>query len=628
MNKFYKGYDDITASSAFKSRMVQTLQSEKKTETKAARERSGGFVIKKRTLAILIAAAVMVLAIGTAVAVGVSTIGRMKENNELRIEMTEDERYQEARAEAIRRMNSVVWDYPVPIDETVMLDDITLTLRQVSVDDANELDLSFAAVSDKTGMIITFDPSFLDGDLQTQRILDTYDTFCAVGTDAVDFRLEIDGTAYAPYIWDDDPVAAGYDKDDAFAMQFHDLPKIENGTKMTLFGTLYRYDKQGGRTGEIGSFRIPFVYDFTDEMREAEIDRLTRMIMEETEKSDAVQQAALSPLPEEATPLEKTVAFTTFHDVAADEDGILLGFTNNWTGKYGGEGSSAFQYFCIDGYLVKEERVAVTWAEDYHCETNLMRLPFYVNRKHMNDVVTVACVELSGRYTKAPDGEGWTAPEEYEEEVFVFRYDLNTGEVTLPKDDAERDAWYTPIASNRTEEAIREVISHSRYDVIDVEGVSDEQNGVPVSIRRIAFGQDGSLSICYCAKNLACEVMIWETYPKEILLNGEKAERTFNKDWNWTEEPFRLSDEQIADIIGTYSMEKTRHITHDLSLKAPARLDMYDGPITVEIKDWDVYDLNKQGERELVGTYSFIFTVDPADAYAFVGVPYEHIPLD
>ena len=134
--------------------------------------------------------------------------------------------------------------------------------------------------------------------------------------------------------------------------------------------------------------------------------------------------AALSPLPEEATPLEKTVAFTTFHDVAADEDGILLGFTNNWTGKYGGEGSSAFQYFCIDGYLVKEERVAVTWAEDYHWETNLMRLPFYVNRKHMNDVVTVACVELSGRYTKAPDGEGWTAPEEYEErfEGFCRKY--------------------------------------------------------------------------------------------------------------------------------------------------------------------------------------------------------------
>ena len=63
MNKFYKGYDDITASPAFKNRMVRMLQSEtKKTE------RIGGFVMKKRTLAILIAAAVLVLAIGTAAA--------------------------------------------------------------------------------------------------------------------------------------------------------------------------------------------------------------------------------------------------------------------------------------------------------------------------------------------------------------------------------------------------------------------------------------------------------------------------------------------------------------------------------------------------------------------------------
>lgn len=625
MNRFYKGYDSIAASEQFKSRMVELLQAEvRETPT---RRRSEGFVIKKRTLAILIAAAVLVLAIGTAAAVGISTAGKMKEDNEARIEMTEDARYQEARKEAIRRMNSVVWEYPVPIDETAVLDDVTLSLKTVTVDDTNELGLSFAAVSDKTGMIVTFDPTFLDGDLHTQRILDAYDTFCAVGEDAVDFRLEIGGTAYAPYVWDGDPIAAGYDENDAFSMHFMNLPKIENGTEMTLSGTLYRYDKQGGRIGEIGAFSIPFVYDFTDEMREAEIDRLTKKIMEETEKSDAMQQAVLSPLPNESTPLEETVAFTTFHDVSADEDGILLGFTNNWTGEYSGEGSSAFQYFCLDGYLVNEERIAYEWTEGFHTETTLLRLPFYATRKHMNDTVTVACVELSGRYTKAPEGEGWIEPEEYNEEVFVFRYDLNTGEVTFPKDDAERDAWYTPIASNKAE-AIRGVISHSQYDVIDVEGVSDEQNGVPVSIRRIAFGQDGSLSICYSAKNLACEVAIWETYPKEILINGEKAERTVNRDWNWVEEPFHLSDEQIADIIDSYSMEKTRHVTYELSLKAPARLDMYDGPITIEIKDWDVYDLNKQGERELVGTYSFTFTVDPADAYAFVGVPYERILIN
>ena len=626
MNKLYKGYDEIEASVAFKSRMVQTLQSETKAEPTVSI--APGRRMKRRTFVTVLVAATLLLAVGTAVAVGISTVGRMKENNEARIEMTEDARYQEARAEAIRRMNSVVWDYPVPLSETVALDDVTLTLKEASFDDVNELRLTFTAASEKTGMILTFDPSFLNDDLHSQRILDAYDTFCAIGADAIAFRLTVNGMDYAPYAWDDMTTAAGYGENDSFVMQFHDLPKIENGSELTLSGTLYRYDKQGNRIGEIGTFRIPFVYDFTDELREAEIDRLTRKIMEETEQSDAMQQAVLRPLPGEATPLnETTAAFTTFHDVTADERGILLGFTNNYVGEYGGEGSCSFQYFCIDGYLVNEERVAVDWAKDFTWETLLMRLPFYASRKNLPDVVTVAYVNYIGRSQKAPEGEGWIPPETYDEAVFVFRYDLNTGAVTLPKDDAERDAWFTPPTAN-TEESIREVISHSRYDVIDVQNVSDEQNGVPVQIHRIAFGQDGSLSIVYSAQNMACEVMTWETYPKEILLNGEPAERYFARDWNWTEEPYRLTDKQIADILDTYSMEKTRHIVHDFNLTPPKRLDMYDGPITVEIKDWDLYDLNKQGERVLVGTYSFTFTVDPADAYAFVGVPYEGIRIN
>ena len=49
---------------------------------------------------------------------------------------------------------------------------------------------------------------------------------------------------------------------------------------------------------------------------------------------------------------------------------------------------------------------------------------------------------------------------------------------------------------------------------------------------------------------------------------------------------------------------------------------MYDGPITIEIKNWKLYDLNKQGERVLIGTFSFTFTVDPADAYELNGTAY------
>ena len=65
MNKFYKGYDDITASDAFKGRMVRTLQSEMEEE---APRKTVHLPIRRRTFAILIAAAITVLAIGTAAA--------------------------------------------------------------------------------------------------------------------------------------------------------------------------------------------------------------------------------------------------------------------------------------------------------------------------------------------------------------------------------------------------------------------------------------------------------------------------------------------------------------------------------------------------------------------------------
>ena len=156
MNKFYKGYDQITASDTFKSRMVLSLQSETKAEP--AVRVDTGFRTKRHALIAVLAAAVLVLAIGTAVAVGVSTVGRMKDRNEARMEMTDDARYEQARAEAIRRMNSIVWEYAVPLNETVTLDDVTLTLLEASYEDVTgNLKLTFAAKSEQTGMVLTFD---------------------------------------------------------------------------------------------------------------------------------------------------------------------------------------------------------------------------------------------------------------------------------------------------------------------------------------------------------------------------------------------------------------------------------------------------------------------------------------
>ena len=66
MNKFYKGYDDIEASVAFKSRMVQTLQSETKAEPTVSI--APGRRMKRRTFVTVLVAATLLLAVGTAVA--------------------------------------------------------------------------------------------------------------------------------------------------------------------------------------------------------------------------------------------------------------------------------------------------------------------------------------------------------------------------------------------------------------------------------------------------------------------------------------------------------------------------------------------------------------------------------
>ena len=150
--------------------------------------------------------------------------------------------------------------------------------------------------------------------------------------------------------------------------------------------------------------------------------------------------------------------------------------------------------------------------------------------------------------------------------------------------------------------------------MIEAETEKQEQSGVPVCIRRVAFCDDGTMEIFYQAENLSCEVMAWETFPEEVLLNGEPAPRYVlcACDYEW--QPLRLTDDRFAEFLDTYRMDKTRWIIDSWKVVPAKRFDMYDGPITIEIRNWKLYDLNERGEREYVGTYNFTFTVDPAGA--------------
>ena len=595
MNRFYKGYDDIEASDVFKQRMVRTLQSEARTEEPV--RIASGLRMKRRTFIAVIAAAA--LAIGTAVAVGVSTVGRMKENNEARIEMPEDERYREAREYAIQRISDIAWEKPVTLNETAAVGDLKIVLQKATYDD-HELELVMKASSEKTALLLTLDAAYLQSDLPSQEIARTHDSFCLFGTDACNFRLTIDGRDYAAYAWDDPPIAAGNGDGDTYVMSFRELPEIENGTAMTLSGTLYYSDRQGNCTGQIGSFSIPFVYEFTDEMREAEIDRMAREIMTYWERRDQNEQQTLSELPEEASRIDQTAGITTFLDVTSDDEGLLLGLVNHYQAA-----SATRRYFVMNGYYLADDLVSSVQSNGSKDETQLVRLPYYADIDFVPDTVTVACVTDVAEMNLSGD---WYEKTSYEETTFVFRYNRRTGEVTLPKDEAEKAEWYQPIMPVYDSVSLDPMEDY--YDMCSVEGVSMEQNGVTVSIEKLGFTRYGTMLICYRAEPLACEEIIEEHFPAKICINGVQKTR---KCWNGNTELPHRTDEQIRDFMDSHKWKKSRWHCGIWETDSPMRLDMYDGPITVEVKDWELYDLNEQGERTYVGTYSFTFTVDPAN---------------
>ena len=120
MNTLYKAYDDIKASDAFKQRMVRTLQSEVAVE--ADDKKVVRFPVRKKTIAILIAAAVLVLTIGTAVAAAVGVFTPHKEHITpgYYIGMSKDEREQagytiQDMEEAIKAAKPKTVDYSIEL---------------------------------------------------------------------------------------------------------------------------------------------------------------------------------------------------------------------------------------------------------------------------------------------------------------------------------------------------------------------------------------------------------------------------------------------------------------------------------------------------------------------------------
>ena len=326
---------------------------------------------KKRGILLLAAAIAALLAVGTAVAVSMSTKEQLQQSVDQRIETSVDERYAKARELAIQRVDTDGYPHVIPLHESASFGDVTLKLVSIEVY-GYEAELRYVLESNSIGFVnVLSDPDYLDNK-RMQQIIAEHDSLCALGEDACGFVLNVEGTDYPSY-FGDSASAAGFDRNsDECSTRFLNFPwKLENGTHLTFSGTLWRYDTKGNRIDEIGSFSIPFVYNYTAELREAEIDAMAKAYMEFSDAVDAQVHDNLTGLPEDATRLDAVVGMTTYLDVAADDQGLLLGLTQRFTET----GWIDYTYFCMDGYYVAEEQLAEEYAADDSAATRLYSSP-------------------------------------------------------------------------------------------------------------------------------------------------------------------------------------------------------------------------------------------------------------
>lgn len=376
--------------------------------------------VKRRAMIVLIAAILLLLS-ACATVIYISTVSKLKNDAVSQAGKAEAELAAKARINAEAYADGSI--PVVTVDSKAQIDDVTLWVKSMELwpmeANTQEADLTLAFESAVTGAIINF--NWIDEDIGAQRTLNEYASFCEIGMDARAFVLTVDGTAYAPYLKPDfegqlEPAA--WQKDGGLlSIGFRGITQaITPDTEMVLSGTLYRYDNAGNRIGAIGSFSIPFSYSYSEADRQARIDALTAEGTGRLQTGAQARLDALERLPETATPINVSAAEITFLDIAATEDGFLLGL------RYDLECGS-FSVKQQPTYYINGYKVGNRWIDDYWetagstlpavprvdpdekpCTLTLLeQLPYHVAREHLPQTVTIACVRDESIGTNAND---------------------------------------------------------------------------------------------------------------------------------------------------------------------------------------------------------------------------------
>lgn len=586
---FIRALDALTISDKRERALLKRILASADAERRAREPRVS------RKACLLLAAAILLL-LAACAAVYISSAAAAKANAEAALAQSDAAKRQQAEELAAELVDGTA-PY-VAMDDAVTVGGVTLRLRGIELDDngdgTTEMLLEFDTACDSGEIAVLRDASDEDGSAGAR---------CLIGMDARAFTLKVGDKQYQPYRqpdWEGQAQPAVFHGTYAmWCMQFTGVDaSIAAGAEMLLSGQLNRYDADGVLLEPIGSFSIRFSYQYGEQERQARIDAMAEEVQQSTEADAQERLETLDTLPTAATPLNIHAGDVTVLDAARSEDGLLLGIRYEWPEDERRKFTLQLLDFYMDGYQiwplerdVKVGDTSVTW---------LWELPLYASMDEMPEKSVLYLARPEAWMTDLGDGVRYSRPDPSElggrvRELHVeavetaFRCNWRTGAVSRVPDSelaaclAQQRAL---VADGRN--------AHRLYDA----GAQQTINGVTVKIASVYLSPAGQWRILYQATGLLCELMTWETAP-HITIDADRAALPFWRDYTV----------DVAEFASNYDLKTPRGTSGDWTAVTKKRVDMLPEVIPFVI-EWELYDLNADGERVLVGTFRLDVPVD------------------
>ena len=594
MNRYEAGFARVHATPAFQKRLLDRLNEELRSP--APIKPVPVMTRKRKALLILIAAVLLLLSACAAYAVYWSSAQQAKEYAQS--DQAVDDRLAKAQQYADAAIAGLT--FFSPLSGTAEVDGITFEPVGVCYypnESPPEVHITFNSADSKTG--------------DSSRLYD-FDFVLTIGQNEYPAYAKADGTVRAlPAIAMADSSGLGADLEMWFRI---DDQAIVSGTPMNLSGTLYQWDDSGQRGENLGSFSFDFVYEIPKEEIEAERARLVEKIYAGLNADAEALSAALAELPNKMTELNIKQDDYTFTDAQATKDGFLLGQTRV---TYGADAT----VFYMDGYRIETEPISdiytpdksrirqdVAWEVAYYGTYETVTCyPWYAPIEELPETVLIAVLrdagteqrtrsDVNGYYEGEKITYTWNAVE------LLLRVNPHTGEITLPKDDAERKAW--------REETFRLAEDGRNVDYLASLSGSQTSNGVTMSLLHVRVcpnrgtldlecevdGMYDPRQLAYCLMHLTINGVEQDTSDTEARI----SQYTFSEE----------SANVWVKSYGGWQIHNNWVEGQEFGLRVPRSTWKNDFTIRLQM---DVYDRDENWNLVFIGSFDLSATVNKDD---------------